>query len=449
MTRRESPVAPPVVLTIAGSDSGGGAGIQADVKTIEACGGFATSAITSVTAQNTRGVERVQNLPIEDVAAQISAVLDDFDVAAVKTGMPGTRAVIELLAERASEFPNLVVDPLLVATSGDRLLDPSAETAYPFLIEGATLVTPNADEATALTGVTVEDATSAAHAARVLVSEMGADAALVTGGHLSGNAVVDTLVHEAADGVRTIRHDRIDTDATHGAGCTLSSAIATRLAQGDALETAVDRGVALLARAVRYNVDVGGGPGPVHHLVELRDDASRTTTADLVGVIASRMQRSPLPSIVPQTGCAIAGATPSADVPGDVAAVVGRLQAKQCQRPHEPAVRFGADDPLASVLLAVREGNPQTRFAALVDGGRSAIQQLDVQGRFQPALAADIDGTAPLSGEILEPLRRQSTAPTAMALFPAEPRPDEEQRIIVFAESSSTLLDRLDRLPSG
>ncbi|MCJ0620166.1 bifunctional hydroxymethylpyrimidine kinase/phosphomethylpyrimidine kinase, partial [Haloarcula hispanica] len=272
MTRADAPVTPPVVLTVAGSDSGGGAGIQADVKTIEACGGFGTSAITSITAQNTTGVQGQHLLPIEQIEAQIEAVTGDFDVAAVKTGMLATSDVIDLVVEHAADLPNLVVDPVMVAASGDRLLAAEAEDAYETLIAEATLVTPNTDEAAVLTGRDVDDPAAAERAGRDLV-EMGADSALVKGGHVPGDDVVDTLVTE--DGVTTFRHDRIDTEATHGSGCTLSSAIATQLAHGDDLPTAVGSSIDLLANAVRYNVDVGEVPGAVHHLVQTRNDAAR------------------------------------------------------------------------------------------------------------------------------------------------------------------------------
>src|SRR6056297_777499 len=242
MQRRESPVSPPVVLTIAGSDSGGGAGIQADLKTMEAGGAFGTSAITSVTAQNTTGVQGSHRLPIDDIDAQIRAVCTDFDVAAVKTGMLATSEVVDLVVEWADDLPNLVVDPVMVATSGDRLLAAEAEDAYEALVAESALVTPNADEAEVLTGRDIESPDDAAAAGRDLV-EMGADAALVKGGHVSGDEVVDVLVSD--DAVRTYRHDRVDTAATHGSGCTLSAAIATRLAHGDDLAEAVASGIDL------------------------------------------------------------------------------------------------------------------------------------------------------------------------------------------------------------
>ena len=158
MTRQAAPDSKPVVLTVAGSDSGGGAGIQADLKTIEACGGFGTSAVTSVTAQNTTGVESTHVLPVEEIDAQCSVVLSDFDVAAVKTGMLATADVVELVTDRVADLAApAVVDPVMVAASGDRLLAREAESAYEGLVSEATLVTPNADEAAVLTDVDPAD----------------------------------------------------------------------------------------------------------------------------------------------------------------------------------------------------------------------------------------------------------------------------------------------------
>ncbi len=262
-----APVSPPIALTIAGSDSGGGAGIQADLATMAAHGVFGTSAITAVTAQHTRGVEASHVLPRTDIDAQIRAVRGDFDLAAVKTGMLATADVIDLVADHARDLgAPLVVDPVMVATSGDRLLEPAAEQAYERLLECATLGTPNADEAAVLTGIDVDDETTAHEAGEALL-EMGADAALVKGGHLSGDVVQDVLV--TPRGTRTMTHPRIDTDATHGSGCTLSAAIAARLAHGDDLEPAVESAIGFMERALLHHFDVGQGPGAVNHLAGL------------------------------------------------------------------------------------------------------------------------------------------------------------------------------------
>ena len=269
------PVSPTVALTVAGSDSGGGAGIQADLSAMRAHGVFGTSVVTATTAQNTRGVDDVNPLPADHVASQYAAVADDFEVGAVKTGMLATAEIVARVTELVGDADApLVVDPVMVAATGDRLLSPAAEDAYEDLIAAATLVTPNADEAAVLTGESVETPADAEAAGRELVA-LGAGAALVKGGHLTGgeagdDTVVDTLVRAAGgdggDGVAVDRFEtpRIDTDATHGSGCALSSAIAARLARGESVRGAVDVAVAELTEAVRRGYDVGEGPGAVN-----------------------------------------------------------------------------------------------------------------------------------------------------------------------------------------
>jgi len=362
MGRNRAPVTPPVVLTIAGSDSGGGAGIQADLKTIEAGGAFGTSAITSVTAQHTRGVERTHVLPLEEVRAQCEAVLSDFDVAAVKTGMLATQGIVDLVTEQVRETDApAVVDPVMVAASGDRLLAAEAEQAYEGLIAESTLVTPNAEEAEVLTGVAVEGVDSARRAGETLVGT-GADGALVKGGHVPGEDVVDVLV--TGERVETVRHPRVETDATHGSGCTLSSAVATRLAYGDDLDAAVRTGIDLLGRAVRYGIDVGEGPGTVHHMVAARDRAERESTAEAVRSVVREFVRADVSALVPEVGMNVVGATPYAEVPAECAAVEGRMGRTLDGVEPTGGVRFGASSHVARVLLAAREFDADLRFAA-------------------------------------------------------------------------------------
>ncbi|ELZ12229.1 phosphomethylpyrimidine kinase [Halovivax asiaticus JCM 14624] len=289
--RPPQPDARPVALTIAGSDSGGGAGIQADLSTFAAHDVFGTSAITAVTAQHTRGVDSSHVLPRSEVAAQIDAVVGDFDVGAAKTGMLASADLVSLVADRAADasFP-VVVDPVMVATSGDRLLDRDAEAAYDDLLAEATVVTPNADEAAVLTGIEITGVDRAVEAGRGLL-ERGVDAALVKGGHVPGETITDVLVAEAdtvgdrgatvgngdeageiVDGafVATFEHDRVDTEATHGSGCTLSAAIAARLARGDDLVDAVGGATDFVARAIENHYDVGTGPGAVNPQADRR-----------------------------------------------------------------------------------------------------------------------------------------------------------------------------------
>ena len=254
-----------VALTIAGSDSGGGAGIQADLRTFAAHGLHGASAITAVTAQNTVAVVDYVALEPRMVVAQIDAVASDMPVAAVKTGMLATGPIVEAVAEAVARrrLPHLVVDPVMAAKSGDRLLDPVAEAAYrERLFPLAEVVTPNLAEAEALLRRPVRSVDAMAQAARDLHA-LGPRAVLVKGGHLEGEPV-DVLF----DGRRMeeLRAPRIATRNTHGTGCTLSAAIAARLALGQDLREAVPGAKAYLTEALRGAYALGGGAGPVDHL---------------------------------------------------------------------------------------------------------------------------------------------------------------------------------------
>lgn len=259
-----------VALTIAGSDSGGGAGIQADLRTFAAHGVHGTSAITAVTAQNSVEVTSYVALDPEMVAAQIDAVASDMAVAAAKTGMLANGAIVAAVAAAVARhrLPFLVVDPVMVAKSGDRLLDPSAERAYvERLFPLATIVTPNLYEAEALLGRPVRSLPAMREAARALLSR-GPRAAVVKGGHLEGDLAVDVFF-DGRDMVE-LPATRVHTPNTHGTGCTYSAAMAARLALGDSLLDAVRGAKEYLTEAIRRSYSVGRGHGPVDHMHPLR-----------------------------------------------------------------------------------------------------------------------------------------------------------------------------------
>jgi len=254
-------------LTIAGSDSGGGAGIQADLKTFHAFGVFGTSAVTAITAQNTAGVREIHILPPSLVRAQIDAVVEDLRPRAVKSGMLANAEIASAVADAIAGYglPNYVLDPVMVATSGDRLA--TGDTGLVIierLLPLATLVTPNLEEAEALTGLEVGDLPAMRRAARALV-ELGAGAALVKGGHLEGLEVTDVLWNGREE--RAWSRPRLDTRNTHGTGCTLSAAAAAALARGLRLEVAVERALDYVARAIAQAPGLGAGHGPLNHLV--------------------------------------------------------------------------------------------------------------------------------------------------------------------------------------
>jgi len=255
------------VLIIAGSDSGGGAGIQADIKASSALGAYASTAITALTAQNTCGVQAVYPIPPGFIAQQMEAVLTDIGTDCIKTGLLHDAAVIEavydILQRNGARVP-LVVDPVMVAQSGDRLLEESAvEALVNYLLPRAALVTPNIPEAEVLLGESVRGEAGQHEAAEAL-RRFGCAAALVKGGHADGDEVVDVLA--TASGTTTLRYPRIDTTSTHGTGCTLASAIAAGLAAGRELPAAVGRARAYLQRALETAPRLGHGHGPVNHL---------------------------------------------------------------------------------------------------------------------------------------------------------------------------------------
>jgi len=254
---------PPRALTIAGSDSGGGAGIQADLRTFAALGVWGTSAITSITVQNTRGVTGVADVPAETVAAQIRAVADDIGVDAAKTGMLSSRSIVEAVADAidAGSVPNLVVDPVFLSKHGHALLQEDAVDALRRrIVPLASLVTPNLPEAGGLVGFDVTSRDEMRKAADEVLA-LGAGAVLVKGGHLAENGADDYF----ADGERSewMEGERIDTPHTHGTGCVLSAAIAANLARGQQLLEAVRLGKAFVTEAIRHSLAIGGGIGPV------------------------------------------------------------------------------------------------------------------------------------------------------------------------------------------
>ncbi len=254
------------VLVIAGSDSGGGAGVQADIKTVMALGGYATTAITAITAQDTTGVHGVWPVALDAVGAQMRAVLGDIGADAVKTGMLGTAELVETVAEilddMAGDTPR-VVDPVMIASSGAELVEARAiDALVSLLLPQAGLITPNAPEAERLTGKAVDGVNGQRRAAEVLLKR-GAKAALVKGGHIPGRVVVDVLQTQAGEWI--FEGERIETSATHGTGCTLASAVAALVAQDVDLPQAVERARDYVRGAMTHAPGLGQGHGPLAH----------------------------------------------------------------------------------------------------------------------------------------------------------------------------------------
>ncbi len=262
------------VLTIAGSDSGGGAGIQADIKAISACGGYAASAITAVTVQNTVGVESVFPLPLEVLEGQIVAVLSDIGADAIKIGMMHSAEVVEVVVRQLDRFGvrNVVLDPVMVATSGHRLIEQSAiESLKELLIPRARVITPNIPEAEILAGVTITDQSQLPALARTL-SMGGTVSVLLKAGHLTEESLVDIFYNAESDEIIELCSRRISTPNTHGTGCTLSSAFATMLARGMELNDAARAAKEYINEAIisGSQFEIGAGHGPVDHFFAMR-----------------------------------------------------------------------------------------------------------------------------------------------------------------------------------
>jgi hydroxymethylpyrimidine/phosphomethylpyrimidine kinase len=257
-----------IALTVAGSDSSGGAGIQADLKTFSALGVYGASVITALTAQNTLGVEAVHIVPADFVLKQIEAVARDLEVGAVKIGMLATSAVIEAVAKGLQAFPRtpIVLDPVMVAAAGDALLDQEAvETLRAVLLPRATLITPNLPEVAKLLDSGEAKDERAMRAQAAVLKRLGAKAVLVKGGHAAGSEAVDILLDN--EGELRLAAPRIETNNTHGTGCTLSAAIAAELAKGTSLRQAVAKAKAYITASIAAadELHIGKGRGPVHH----------------------------------------------------------------------------------------------------------------------------------------------------------------------------------------
>ena len=265
------PTLKPVAVTIAGSDSGGGAGIQADIKAMQANGVFAASVITAITAQNTQAVTQAVDLPLDLIEAQIDAVFDDFEVKAVKTGMLSSASIVETVIRKIDrwQMEPLIVDPVMISTSGFALLhDDAVRVIIDQLIPRATLVTPNTHEAGLLTGKeirTIQDVKEAAWQIKV----MGAKAVLVKGGHLEGQEEAIDVFFDGSD-FSFFTAPFIDTQHTHGTGCTYASAIAANLAKGIELKPAIESAKEYVTEAIRHGLAIGKGRGPTDHFYFLK-----------------------------------------------------------------------------------------------------------------------------------------------------------------------------------
>lgn len=350
------------VLTIAGSDSGGGSGIQADLKTILSLGGYGMSVVTAVTAQNTLGIQGMVPIAPEFVALQLESTLGDIGADCVKTGMLVNAEVVSVVAEKIAKYQieKVVVDPVLASEWGSVLLDLEGRKAVvKELFPVAYLLTPNIPEAEILTGKTITTVSDMKKAAKRL-QKMGPKYVLVKGGHLK-EIPVDVL-HDGSQHYE-FSTQRVRTRHTHGTGCTLASAIATRLAQGISLMECIDQAKRYLYRALRFSLSLGGGIGPTNHFASITREIARTHVIEELDKALERLKRLNIGHLVPEVQSNLAYAIPYAESVDDVASFPGRIVRLVNTIDTLSSARFGASRQIHHLVLAAMEYDPERRSA--------------------------------------------------------------------------------------
>ena len=352
----------PCAMTIAGSDSGGGAGVEADLKTFSALGVYGTCVVTAVTAQNTLGVYGIHPIPPDFVRRQIEAVMEDVGVDAAKTGMLYSGEVVMVVSEAIDKYDlRVVVDPVLRAGSGDLLMRvEDVEALRECMVPRATVLTPNRYEAEVLSGVEIGGLREAEEAAREL-ARLGAEAVVLKGGHLEGEVVHDILYYDGR--FRSFEKPRFDLEP-HGGGCVFSAAIAGYLALGEDIPGAVERAEVLIQDALRFSFRVGGGRRPVNPLASLYNDAEKFHVLEEVRRASKLIEGDVrfLPYIA-EVGTQVAMALPYASGRSDVAAVEGRIVKLHVSSRAVGPVEFGASRHMANVILTAMRHNPNVRAA--------------------------------------------------------------------------------------
>jgi hydroxymethylpyrimidine kinase/phosphomethylpyrimidine kinase len=350
------------ILTIAGSDSGGGAGIQADLKTITVLGGYGMSAVTALTAQNTLGVQGVHPVPVEFIRMQMESVLSDYGADGAKTGMLATPEIVSEVAAQIKKhhIRLLVVDPVMVAKSGDVLLSEDARnTMRDVLLPLAHVVTPNLPEASELCGFPAEDPESMKKAARE-IHRLGPRYVLIKGGHLEGRAV--DLLFDGKDFL-SLDAPRLQSRNTHGTGCTFSAALATLLAQGLTVAEAAGKAKEFITRAIALGLDFGAGHGPTNHYAHVLYFKDRESVLRQLKDAVEKIVHLPVGALIPEIRSNLGYALPGALGPDEIAAIPGRISQVGvwplvCR---EPA--FGASRHIAKVILAAMKFDPAMRSA--------------------------------------------------------------------------------------
>ncbi len=405
----------PCAMTIAGSDSGGGAGIQADVKTFAALGVHGLVVIAAVTAQNTRRVTGVMEMPPAFVAKQIDALMEDFDVSFAKTGMLGSADIIRTVGACAREYGlKLVVDPVMVSATGSPLMREDGPDAVRELLACAELVTPNAPEAEALSGLKVRDISGMRKAARE-ISKLGPRAVLVKGGHVKGKTVTDVLYSRGK--FTEFSGPRLTVDRTHGTGCSLSSAIAAELAKGAELKSAITNARTFLADAIRGRLKVGGGIMPVDQMASLLRQAETSRAVAEVWKAANLLiENQSFRKLIPEVGTNIAMALPGARQRSEVVGLSGRIVKSGDRAVVTGFPELGGSGHVANVVLAATRHDPEIRSAMNI---RYSVENLRVCRSLGLALGSFDRGNEPRGVSTMEwgtdyAIRRSKKVPDAI-----------------------------------
>jgi len=411
----------PCVLIIAGSDSGGGAGIQADLKTCAALGVHGMTAITSITAQNTMEVTAVQDILPEIVKAQIDAVVGDIGVDVAKTGMLHTSEIIEVVTNEIGEhrFP-VVVDPVMVSKGGAPLLKPEAVTTLvKKLLPLTTVITPNAMEAEALAGLKVKSLEEAKTAAK-RIAELGPKAVVIKGGHTSEEKAIDVLYSNGD--FKIFESERIETKTTHGSGCTFASAIAAELAKGRSIVDAVAASKEFITKAIKFGLSIGHGFGPVNSMASLYNAAEKYAINENMKEAAEILENCPeIVNIIPEVQMNMAMALPYAGTYLDVMAIPGRIVRMGKRVRVASCPEFGASNHVARAILSLMKYEPAIRAALNLKYSESLVRICEKLGlitsfydrKEEPAEIKMIEG-ATISWGVEQAIKRVGRVPSVI-----------------------------------
>ncbi|MDO9351206.1 MAG: bifunctional hydroxymethylpyrimidine kinase/phosphomethylpyrimidine kinase, partial [Deltaproteobacteria bacterium] len=403
------------ILTIAGSDSGGGAGIQADLKAITLLGGFGMSVLTALTAQNTVGVQAIHEVPASFVEKQIDSVLSDIGADAIKTGMLSSKEIVEVVAKKIEQYgvAIVVVDPVMVSKSGAHLLRKDAQKAViERLIPLATVVTPNLFEASVLTGRKVNSLDEMREAAAQIWG-LGAKNVVIKGGHLKGKAV-DILFD--GENYTEIEGPRIKTKNTHGTGCTFASAIATLLARGETVPGAVRKAKNFITMAIRAGLSLGKGTGPTNPTAYVLKEMERYPVIQELKRAMEMLKEGKVGHLIPEVSSNLGYALPYAEGIGDIAAFPGRIvRFKDSVATHSDP-EFGASRHVANIILTVMQFNPEYCSAMNIRYSKENVAKWKKEGfiggsfdrRLEPKRVKEREGSS-LEwgvGEVLKRMRR-------------------------------------------